>query len=330
MSVVFASTAKYTGDSGSDIDNVSAGGFVVIMRPTTASFGALQSMMIKGTGAANPSLQFDTSGVLTLVVSRATTNLFATAAITAFPSVQADTWLMLAGRYDAAGTSSDQQLWAARIGNALREPSPYTLQQLGTGAQVDDSAGTIFVGNNNGGGRPTTCPIFAAAMFNRYPNYTALSRVARELLVVGRRPVFNSAVARAYRFDRGSGTLVCLKTQNALTPSGTITYADNPARTYAGALRFFPGAEFAFPVPEGPVTPDWVRLGQRALRTAATALLDARRVRALLQRAQLEGLARFTPGGTQGTGASTSTGGATSTGGRVRHLSLLRLNRRRR
>lgn len=249
MSVILAGTAKYTGDSGSDIDNVTAGGFVAIVAPTTASLTGNQCLIIKGSGGANPSLQIDSSAFLTLAVSRATTNLLASAPLSSFPGLSVGGWMMVAGRYNVAGSAGAQQIWAARLGQALREPSPYNTQQVGTGTQVDDSAASIFVGNASGGARPTTCPLFAAAMFNTYPTFNELTRALKELLQTGRRPVLSSVVTRAYRFDRGIGTLVCLKTQNALTPSGTIVLGADPPRPLAGALRFAPGVAEAFPAP---------------------------------------------------------------------------------
>lgn len=273
MSVVLSGTAKYTGDSGSDIDNVTQGGFVAIVQPTTASLGANQCMIIKGSGGANPSLQLDNTGALTIVVSRATTNLLASAPLTNFPSCGPNVWLMVAGRFSVSGSNSNQQLWAARLGQALREPSSYTSQQVGSGAQVDDSAATLFVGNTSGGARPVTCPLFAVAMFNSYPNYTALMRTARELLVIGRNPILTNSVARAYRFDRGTGTVVGLKSQQAITPSGTINLAKDPVRILAGGLRVAPGVDLAFPPAPAPVSGSSVAVLDRARRAMATRFL---------------------------------------------------------
>lgn len=227
MSVFVADTGQFTGDAGSDIATIAAGGFLVIAKVTVT---ASQQQWYGKTAVLVRALD---TGRFSTTVARATTSLEISADLTNFTTYNAGGWNVFASRWNAAGANGDQQLFIAKLAGAFAEPSAYFAQSVGSGTQTDDSAVAVTLLNASNGSRDMTSPTFAIALFNSYPSVMDFLTVRDRLLETNPRPVLPSNVARAWRFDRnGTGGVRDLVKHGVATPSSTIKTAPDPPRRY--------------------------------------------------------------------------------------------------
>lgn len=268
MSFAFTGTALYTGDSGSDIDALTAAGFLVIVRLDSLAANMTFGSKTNG-GSTARFLRVTSAGNLIVQCGRATTVAQADAVLTNFPTYKLGAWLVMAGRFDTA-TAANNDLHVGTVGGALLPPSAYATQSNGSGTVGDDSPGALYIGNNGSGGQPCTVPLFAFVYFKSYPTHGEMQRTANELLVLGRAPRFPASVGRAYRLDRGTGTVVGLATQNSAAPTGTITVAPNPPRRMGGALSLAVPEFVTDVLPEAEASGRAIRFDRRRRWLAAT------------------------------------------------------------
>ncbi|NIQ92891.1 MAG: LamG domain-containing protein, partial [Desulfuromonadales bacterium] len=130
------------------MDNIAAGTIVAWIKP--AKLQNDNGIFTKNGGSAGPTFfQHTTSGNLRLDIPRATTNLVVQANSN---ELAANQWSFVAARWDVNGVDGDQQLYWGNLTTILAEVGGYAFQQVGSGAQADDSANNAVWGNMRSGG----------------------------------------------------------------------------------------------------------------------------------------------------------------------------------
>lgn len=131
--------------------------------------------------------------ILNLERSRATTVLVVAALVSNFQFFRVGMPVFVAGRFDSAGANGDQQLFTGTRRHAIREPSAYTSQQVGSGALSSDAANSMSFGNEGGGTNPLNAVADLCVVSNAYLTVKEINDV-REATAKGLLPTVRGAV----------------------------------------------------------------------------------------------------------------------------------------
>lgn len=170
--------------------------------------------------------------VVQFSITRATTNLFTRANLSALPTLAINTWAYMAVTYDPAGSAGNQQLWGGNLTTPVAEATSYTSQTAGTGAITDTTAGNLMIG-----GRPSI-------------NVAMVGRIAL-VHIVNRRLSLGELQAQQFAPHAVSGTVLFVHlgfngtgTQadwsgggNNCTVTGATQSADAPIAPFSAFLR---------------------------------------------------------------------------------------------
>lgn len=102
-----------------------------------------------------------------IVMTRATTNLNATASLANMSTYGASKWCCVATTWDSTGANGDQQLWHGDLATPMAEAAAYVTQQVGSGTVTDTTALDFLVGNASSNNRVFDGKIAFIAAWNR-------------------------------------------------------------------------------------------------------------------------------------------------------------------
>ena len=138
-------------DASLELDTVAT--ILLWTRPTVLPDSTLRFLFSKGPVATND-IAFNSSGGINALVmqrDRATTNSSCQADWSNVPHASANTWMFLAGQYDANGSDADQRIFGGNLTNPADEVSTYVSQAVGSGALSSLSGLSAQIGNTDSG-----------------------------------------------------------------------------------------------------------------------------------------------------------------------------------
>lgn len=167
MSLTFSgATHKVNVGSGPTIDNLTVG--TQLAWVNVSALTGDSRIMHKSVGGNFRIFDFiNSTSELNVSHDRATVDLRITAPLANFPAYALNKWIFVASSWDASLTNGDQKLYLGDLTSLAVEPSSYSNQLVGSGANPDDSASDLIIGNKSNDNAPINGSMGPCAIFNR-------------------------------------------------------------------------------------------------------------------------------------------------------------------
>lgn len=165
MSLDFSGGVSDLVNHGSDssLDNVYVGTILMWLYPHTA-FVDNERYLAKGGGRKFIGTK-GTAGNFEFEIGRAALSLAMYGDEVDVMSL--NTWHVVAAVWDSGGSNSDQKLYLGSLTETIAELSGYSRQRVGSGAEDDNAAYDLAIGNSEAGNLNFSGRIAVAAMWNR-------------------------------------------------------------------------------------------------------------------------------------------------------------------